>query len=540
MPAKADNSVAPDWDVAVIGCGPVGAFAANLLGRAGLRTIVLEQASKPYPLPRAVHIDHEIMRLLQSVGLTERIEPTMVAGEGNLHIGADGGVIRYMGSAGEARPYGWASDYFFHQPDLEAELRRGLSRFAHVTLRLGERVVEVTQDDTGVSLRSEHYAQGSETIRAHYLIACDGARSETRKALGIPLDDLDFEEPWLVVDAEVDEPIRFPDFPGLAEDADLQRLSVMMCDPSRPCTVVPGPGAHRRWEFMLLPGEDDEAMTARSVVMKLMAPWLEGVKHRVTRAATYRFHGLIADRWRAGRVFLAGDAAHQTPPFFGQGMCHGMRDVANLAWKLERVLAGQSPESLLDTYQAERDAQVRAVVGEAVAAGRYICELDPAAAAARDAELRRIMAANQAQPRRHLVPSYCGGVISPSSGGERFIQPRAATPDGEATLLDEVTGGGWVQIATAELSSAAKAAVSTAGLKTFVLGQDLLDSEGSLADWLRERDGQAVIVRPDFYVFGVAGNPDDLLRLLEDLAHVLGDQGPAEPAKLQGELIACC
>ena len=367
------------YDVVIVGCGPVGALAANLLGREGLSVLVLEKELEHYPLPRAVHLDHEMMRLFQSAGVIDRVLPDMIAADGHLHVGADHGVIRYMGTQGKPKPFGWANDWFFYQPELEAHLRAGMDGLERVELELGAEFVALDQDAGGVTV---HYRTAGEarSVRGRWVIAADGSRSPVRKALGVALDDLQFEEPWLVVDAEVEGPVTFPPLSGVPEGADLQRLSVMMCDPARPATIVPGRGNHRRWEFMLLPHEDDAEMMRPERVAELVGAWMKDVPHRIVRAATYRFHGLVAEQWQVGRVFLAGDAAHQTPPFFGQGMCHGFRDVANLAWKIAAVAQDSAPESLLATYQPERDPHVRGVIGAAVAAGRYICELDPAKA----------------------------------------------------------------------------------------------------------------------------------------------------------------
>ncbi|MBI1683640.1 bifunctional 3-(3-hydroxy-phenyl)propionate/3-hydroxycinnamic acid hydroxylase MhpA [Caulobacter hibisci] len=494
------------YDVAIVGCGPVGALAANLLGQAGLSVLVLEQERDPHPLPRAVHLDHEMMRIFQGAGLVDRLHPLMRETQGHLHIGADGGVIRYMGTAGQAKRFGWANDYFFYQPELEAQLRDALARFPAVTLRLGAKLESLTQDDAGADL----VLAGGETLRARWVIACDGARSAVRKSLGVKLDDLDFEEPWLVVDAEVDGPIVFPDIPGLPAGADLQQLSVMLCDPRRPATIVPGRGNHRRWEFMLLPGEDDQAMMATEQVEALIAPWVEGSTYRLVRAATYRFHGLVAERWRVGRVFLAGDAAHQTPPFFGQGMCHGLRDVSNLAWKLPLVIAGLANEALLDTYQPERDPHVRGVIGAAVNAGRYICQLDPAKAAERDAHMREVMAA--AKPgttAADLIPAYQAGVARPGSG-ERFIHPRVG-----GVLLDDVLGEGFAVIAREPVASSP--AFAHIGGSIHVIGQGLDDADGALAAWLDAKGAAAVLLRPDRYVYGVAETADALPALIDQL-----------------------
>jgi 3-(3-hydroxy-phenyl)propionate hydroxylase len=490
--------VPTDFDVAVIGCGPVGAFAAHLLGRAGLRTLAIERAETPYPLPRAVHIDHEMMRLFQAAGIVDRLAPNMRDTDGHLHIGADGGVIRYMGTVGRPRPFGWSNDYFFYQPELEDTLRDALPALPSVTLRLGTELVDLDQDADGVTMTLAS-GGGQETARARWVIGCDGARSTVRKLLGVALDDLQFEEPWLVVDAEVDGPVRFPALTGVPAEADLQKLSVMFCDPKRPCTVVPGRGNHRRWEFMLLPGEDDAAMMTPEAVATLVGPWLDGVPHTIIRAATYRFHGLVAKQWAVDRVFLAGDAAHQTPPFFGQGMCHGMRDVANLAWKMEHIVAGTAPEALLDTYQTERDPHVRAVISAAVEAGRYICMLDPDAAAARDATMRaRAAATGATTTAADLIPAIATGIVAGPGVGERFIQPRMA----DGRLLDEATGTGWRLFV--------RGGAFTPGVT--VIDVDTLDDGGAVAAWLDARRVSAVLVRPDFYVFGTtSGDPAALI-----------------------------
>jgi 3-(3-hydroxy-phenyl)propionate hydroxylase len=495
------------FDVAVVGCGPVGALAANLVAGAGLSTLVIDREREPHPLPRAVHLDHEMMRLFQSAGLVDRLAPMMREAQGHLHIGADHGVIRYMGTAGRPKPFGWANDYFFYQPEVEDALRAGIARFPHAELRLGVELHGLAQDADGVTL-----ALGAGEARARYVVACDGARSGVRRVLGIGLDDLDFEEPWLVVDAEVDGPVRFPDLWGVPESADLQQLSVMMCDPVRPATVVPGRGRIRRWEFMLLPGEDDAEMMRPAKVAELLAPYVDGVPHRIVRAATYRFHGLIAERWQVGRVFLAGDAAHQTPPFFGQGMCHGMRDAANLAWKLDLVRRGIAAPALLDTYQPERDPHVRSVVSAAIDAGRYICELDPARAAARDAALRERARSGAPTTAADLIPPLrAGAVASDTPGaGERFVQPWVVN-DGTRALLDDVTGQGWRLFVRDPTPDEHAAAAALAPLDVTLVDVSEVADDGTLRRWLDERGVRAVLVRPDFYAFGTTTGDLDAL-----------------------------
>jgi 3-(3-hydroxy-phenyl)propionate hydroxylase len=312
---------------------------------------------------------------------------------------------------------------------------------------------------------------------------------------------------------------------GVPEAANLQLLTVMMCDPQRPATIVPGRGNHRRWEFMLLPGEDDREMMQPRKVAELVAPWLGGVDHRIVRAATYRFHGLIAKQWQVGNVFLAGDAAHQTPPFFGQGMCHGLRDVANLAWKMAMIARGHAPQSLLDSYQTERDPHVRAVIWAAVEAGRYICELDPVAAARRDATMRERARQTGHSTAADLIPPVLDGIVAPGQGrvGERFIQPRVETGEGPC-LLDDVGGGGW-RLFVADADAAQVARVAVGDRDVAVIDASALGDAGAIRQWLAARNTRAVLVRPDFYVFGVADDPALLIRWLAD---AIGEPSPVK------------
>ena len=416
----------------------------------------------------------------------------------------------YMGTVGKPRPFGWANDYFFYQPELEAHLREGIADRPSVRFLTGAEFIGLDQSTSEVRVRYNLEGKDQELVTG-WVIACDGSRSPVRKALGVQLEDLDFEEPWLVVDAEVEGPVSFPDLTGVPREADLQRLSVMMCDPKRPATVVPGRGKHRRWEFMLLPGEDDAAMMEPEAVSRLLEPYLGDVPHELVRAATYRFHGLVAEQWQQGNVFLAGDAAHQTPPFFGQGMCHGLRDVANLAWKMAAVVQQGADPKILDTYQLERDPHVRAIIGAAVGAGRYICMLDREKAAARDREMRSRPDFGRSQTAADLIPPIAEGVVLKGSAGagERFVQPRLE----DGTLLDELTGGGWrLFVRIEELSG------FDHGVKRVDSSQ--LSDAGTVLAWLDTHAADAVLVRPDHYVFGTSIG--DATPLLESRRKMLG------------------
>jgi 3-(3-hydroxy-phenyl)propionate hydroxylase len=264
---------------------------------------------------------------------------------------------------------------------------------------------------------------------------------------------------------------------------------------------------------MLLPGEDETSMTDPAIVQKLIAPWLKDVPHRLIRAATYRFHGLVAKEWRRGRIFLAGDAAHQTPPFFGQGMCHGFRDAANLVWKLDLVHSDKAAPDLLDTYQEERDPQVRHVIGRAVEVGRTICILDPQEAAERDRHLRSQTGMHAAA---ELIVPIASRIVG-ENAGERFINPRVAEG-----FLDDLATGGWLLITQHRfaLSDGARNVMKTLGVQEVLL-TDIDDVDGHIAQWFRDKAVEAALVRPDHYL-ALACTAESLSPALVDLGQMMG------------------
>lgn len=500
---EASDSV---YDVIIVGAGPVGSTAAVIADRHGLRTLVVDASTVVYPLPRAIHFDADIMRIFQFAGLADEIEPLVRATSGGLHLGADGEPIRDFRVTAVDGDLGWKPHYMFYQPEIDALLRRRAAEAPHVKALLGWRCEAVIQDGDAaiVELRGEDGTTRRE--RGRYVIAADGASSNIRKRLGIALADYGFEEPWFIIDGAVRHEDQGPDY------------SIMYCDPARPGTYVPGPRRHRRWEFMLLPDENGQRYTTPEGAWSIISgvtPWLRQDEIEIERVAIYEFHALVAERWRDGRIFLAGDAAHQTPPFYGQGMCHGIRDVRNLLWKLAAVLREGEPDGLLDTYQAERELHVRAIIDQSVANGRYICVLDPELARARDEEMRSRMAEPQPQrvrTFRDTIPGLITGVLEPERSapvGLLFPQPWVTTQGGARVRLDDVLGRGWTLIG----SSAACAPADPEGASVLIIGRDIEDIDGVLTDWFATFRCDTVLLRPDRYVFGTsdAAGADALL-----------------------------
>ena len=522
-------------DVIVVGCGPVGAAAANLFATRGLTVAVVEPNIAPYALPRAIHFDHEIMRILQSAGLAERLLPLLHVPAGAMTFGGDLAPIRPFRPGAVQPALGWAASYFYRQPEIEAAMRAALRDRPNVTLWLGAEATAITADANGVTV--EVAGSAPSVLRGRYLVACDGARSMVRKAIDVPLDDLDFDEPWIVVDALVDAPVVLPPLRDTPPGVDMRDVMFTIADPARPMSYIPSAGQHRRWEFMLLPGETADDFATPERVAALIEPWMPGGGWRPLRQAIYRFHALIAQRWRVGRVFLAGDAAHQTPPFFGQGLCHGIRDVANLAWKLDAVLHRGADDALLASYEAERMPQVRAIIAASVRMGRYICTLDPAAAARRDLELRRTD--QPPPPPMDLIPPLTTGVVGRRSppAGSRFIQP-AMTRDKRVALLDDLSGGGFVLLTTVGSPVMIPPALQTVGLRSFIVASDatndsatLIDHTGQLMNWLGQWGAVGVIVRPDAYVYDIFTTPEEARACLASLSAAL-DLAPSGDASI--------
>lgn len=486
----------PVYDVAIVGLGPAGATLANLLGAAGRSVLVVEKEAGIFPLPRAVHFDGEVLRVFQSAGLREEVLAVSRPGtEGMSFVNAAGKTMLVRGGTASFGVHGCADHYYFHQPWLEAVLRTGLKRFEKVELLLRHECVEMDPHDDFVSLG--YRASGDDAVhsaRARYVVGCDGARSFVRGRVGSSMVDLGLRQPWLVFDVV------------LTGSADLPEHTVQYCDPRRPMTYCNVVGARRRWEIMVMPGDDRESLVRPETIWKMVAPWLRPDQARLERAAIYTFHSVIADRWRNGRLFLAGDACHQTPPFLGQGMCAGIRDVSNLAWKLEAVLAGRASDALLDTYESERRPRTRAVIELAVRLGNIIQATDQAQAAARDAKFEA------GRPEVFEMPPQVLGTgafdLDPHGiAGQPFPQLRLQ----DGGLLDDRLGRRMAVIGANQTLSTASAAAVQRWRRSDAIVVDRPDPK--LEAWLREHEASAVIVRPDRYIFGVARSTTDLDRI---------------------------
>ncbi|KMS91250.1 bifunctional 3-(3-hydroxy-phenyl)propionate/3-hydroxycinnamic acid hydroxylase [Streptomyces flaveolus] len=500
-------SAASRRPVVIIGAGPVGVTAALLLARHGVPSLLLERHRDVYPLPRAVVVDDEVRRILQSVGVHEEFATLARPAPGLRLLDARRRVIAEFPRSLHGH-HGFPQTSMFDQPELERLLRDALARRPECELRGGVEVVSVSQDTDGTApVRVTFRHDGSdedEHVWADAVLGCDGAGSITRDAIGAVWEDLRFEESWRVIDVRTSLPVR------TWEGAE------QICCPTRPATFMRVGEDRYRWEFRLAEGEPLDGPEGLEQLRELVAPWVDlpsaahgggGDDFEVIRQARYTFRARLADRWHRGRVFLLGDAAHLTPPFIGQGLCAGLRDARNLTWKLARVLQQGADDRLLDTYQQERKPHARHVIRLAVAVGWAMtggqdrgaalrravvgaaCRI-PGVTAAVSRDLSPALTANPLVRRR---PRLTGRVLAGTFSPQPWVRH-----DGRRVRLDDVLGDSFA-VLTAVPPTARMTAVATA-LDALTIHVDDLDDDGTLAAWLARGRADAVLVRPDHVV----------------------------------------
>ncbi|MDB5577572.1 MAG: hypothetical protein JWR80_2748 [Bradyrhizobium sp.] len=515
-------------DILQIGYGPVGQVGAALFGRLGHNVAVFERHGGLYALPRAGHVDHEIVRNFQAIGAAEDVLKDAYRcstyGWRNQH-----GETLIDIDWSQDGISGWASDYLMYQPYVEDALDRAARRAPSVQIHQGWEAVAIEQHSDHVEAT---FAAGAlddsgqyihtgvrRTARGRYLIGADGANSTTRSSAGIELEDLGFRERWLVVDFRQKRDLSFEFDNG------------QICDPARPMCLFQLGKSHRRFEFMVLPEDEPDTLVTPEAVWSLVSRWLSPEDADLIRSTIYTFRSANARAWRSDRILLAGDAAHLMPPFLGQGMCSGVRDVANLAWKLDLVLRGQAKDTLLDSYIVERKPHVSNIIEQAVALGKVSCTVDVEAARQRD----EAFFTHQVPPPPPF-PWIEKGILqrSPSVSaaavvGQLGLQARISRGEGPAALADDVVGAGWQLIsrngAGAVESQIGRAVIGALGvLELNFAGRDgkIVDHDGLYGRYFDETGIDAILVRPDFYVFGAVDPGQTADGLLIDLADQLG------------------
>jgi len=515
----------PFYDVVQIGYGPVSEIMALALARQGRSVAVFERWSERFPLPRAVCIDHELYRVLSALGMGKELPAVSHSGPMYRWFNADWKELLAIDWESESIS-GGPEVNFVHQPTLEKLFEDVVGACPNVNLHLGWEAVE--------AIRTADYAQlvvrevetgATRTVRCKYLIGADGANSFVREAIGSTREDRGFEADWLVIDVLPHEGVTL-DIPAAAQ----------YCNPLRPTTIVPAgvkDGRYfRRWEFMRLPHEAAQDIENEDFAWSLLAPWVQRDQATMVRHKLYTFRGLLANTWRKGRMLIAGDAAHLMPPFMGQGMCAGLRDAWNLAWKLDLVLDGKASDDLLDTYQPERRPHVSDVIDLSIYLGKVICVPDPVKAAERD----EAFFSGKALPPP-AFPSLTDGILRRTPDGmvqapAGLLSPHGTVRSGDRQgRFDDVVGLGFVLIsrsAAAEsgLGEKQRAFLDALGAKRVVMAAagakaapgTWEDLDDKFIPYMAQHGIEAMLVRPDFYLYGAVSKASGINALVDDLA----------------------
>lgn len=489
-------TTADTYDVAVIGYGPTGATAANILGQLGLKVVVIERDPDVYNRARAISTDEEVMRIWQSVGLADRLQQDMLPDRPLTFVDAKG--VPFIELKITPRGAGHPPQQFLYQPAVDQVLREGVDRFANVELLLEHECLRVHNRDDGVELMLANLrADALKRVHASYVIAADGGSSPTRGQLGVGYTGRTYSERWVVIDTK------------MLKEWDGHDKLRFHCNPARPTVDCPTPLGHHRWEYPARTGELEPELLCDDAIWKVLND--QGITDenvKILRAVIYSHHVRVADRWRVGRIFLAGDAAHAMPPWIGQGMSAGVRDAGNLCWKLAAVVKGQAPESLLDSYQAERKPHVTEVTRRACRAGWIITQHNRTVAFVRNHVLRtltRVPGLDTRVQKYTWIPAarYPEGFLSwdkHRGAGWQIPQPWVTDTDGAKVRLDDVIGGQWAILHIGDRPSGA----DNWGVRTIQV------VEPTLVRWLRRKKIAAAVLRPDGFIYAAAGSGQPL------------------------------
>lgn len=529
-----------DTQVAIVGAGPTGATIANYLGMYGVDTVLLDRSTDIIDYPRAVGMDDESLRSFQAIGLADDLLPSVIQNVSLRFFDARGRCFADIRPT--TREFGWSRRNIFLQQRCEQMLRAGIEQHPSVCFLPGHNVQSLAQDDCGATLGVVTPDGGPMRVRAGYVVGADGGRSSIRELLGVAMGGHTHPRQWVVVECDND-PLDAP-------------YTALHCDPARPYVSVRLPHGYRRWEFMLFPGEDpDEMLTPRKVRALLARNVAAPSRLNIIRARAYTHHSRIAALFTVGRVCLAGDAAHLMPPWAGQGLNSGIRDAANVAWKIAAIVQGRAHPNILETYGAERRPHAQAMIDLSTTLGRILLPTNRWVAFARDLFLHAATRAPWvknwvSQMQFKPMPHYTTGILVTNDGGRSpvgrmFIQPQVSTADGRTVRLDDALGPWFAMLGygtdpAGQLTHEQRAFLASLGTSYVKVvdsrpGRDkwetqhpdtvvVEDVEGDLREWFLRHHGRIAVIRPDRYV-AVLSDESNLGPAVERLHRILVSNG---------------
>ncbi len=483
-----------EFDITIVGLGPAGGTLANLLAMHGLSILILDREKKLYPLPRAVHFDDEIMRVFQTIGITKDFLKYTIINKGTKFVNSKQKVILDWPRPKKITDNGWYPSYRFHQPDLEKQLRKKLKNYKKVSINQNSEVIKITNLKNNVNIKYINFNNKKIFhVKSKYLVGCDGANSITRRQMKTKMDNLGFTQKWAVVDLILKK-----------NKKNLPDRTIQYSNPKQPATYCRNVGKRRRWEFAIKKNLSDKKILSENYIWNFLKPWLKKSEALIERKTIYKFESAIARKWSKGRVFIAGDAAHLMPPFMGQGMCAGIRDVSNLAWKIATCLRVKHNKNLLNSYQTERSQNVREYIETTMRMGEFVNAVESIQIT------KNIISDDKGVKSMQSIKPKLGkglGYLKDKNRGKIFPQFKL----NKNKSLDEYFSKKGILILSSEIRTKISKNYSLLKAKNMK----------SLSIYLKNINSKAILVRPDRFILASVKSNQEINGLLKKYYFIL-------------------
>ena len=483
-----------EFDVTIVGLGPAGGTLANLLAMHDFSILILDREKSFYPLPRAVHFDDEIMRVFQTIGITKEFLKHTIINKGTKFVNSKNKVILDWPRPKKITDNGWYPSYRFHQPDLEKKLRKKLKNYKKVSIEQNSEVIKIKNSKNHVDITYLNTNNHKEYfVRSKYVIGCDGANSITRKQMKTKMENLGFTQKWAVVDLILKK-----------KKNNLPDRTIQYSNPKQPATYCRNVGRRRRWEFAIKKNHSDKKVLSDNYIWNFLKPWLNKNEAIIERKTIYTFESAIAGKWRKGRVFIAGDAAHLMPPFMGQGMCAGIRDASNLAWKIANCIRNKFDEKLLNTYQSERSLNVKEYIETTMRMGEFVNAVETIQIT------DNIKSDNKGIKSMQSIKPKLGkglGNLKDKNRGKTFPQFKLKN---NKTLDDHFSKKGIIILSSE---------IKHKNLKNYFLLK--AKNLSNVSKYLKNINSKAILVRPDRFILASARSNKDVSLLFKKYSSIL-------------------